>query len=67
MFMNALDNSEFKDVINNANLVLPESIGIVWALRKFGKEINDRVTGIGLMYKLFELAAVEKLSILKFL
>ncbi len=41
-----------KELINSANLVTPDGIGIVWAAHKLGYKLEERVTGIDMLYSL---------------
>ncbi len=45
----AQSNQELKDIINKADLVTPDGIGIVWGGRQLGYDIRERVTGIDLL------------------
>lgn len=53
------NDSELLEVINHADLVTPDGIGIVWAGQKLGYHITERVTGIDLLYQICEKAAKE--------
>lgn len=44
-------------VMNAADLVLADGVGVVWASRRLGKPLPERVTGIDLMKRLVERAA----------
>jgi N-acetylglucosaminyldiphosphoundecaprenol N-acetyl-beta-D-mannosaminyltransferase len=46
-------------MINRAGLVTADGIGIVWASRVSGHPVPERVTGIDLMMRLLEYAAVK--------
>jgi len=50
---------ELKNIINNANLVTPDGIGIVWGGRHLGYDIKERVTGIDLLHQLCKEAPAE--------
>lgn len=52
----ASDDDELKDIINQADLVTPDGIGIVWAARRKGHDLKERVTGIEMVYNLCRLA-----------
>lgn len=45
-----------KDVFDKARLVTPDGIGVVWALRRQGYPVKQRVTGIGLTERIIDLA-----------
>jgi N-acetylglucosaminyldiphosphoundecaprenol N-acetyl-beta-D-mannosaminyltransferase len=55
--MLAQKNLEFRTAINNASLVVPDGIGIIYASRYLGKSIPDRVTGIDLTRRIAAVAA----------
>lgn len=50
---------ELQEIINGADLITPDGIGIVWGGRKLGYNIPERVTGIDLLYQLCQEAPVE--------
>lgn len=50
-------NAELKEVIKQADMVTPDGIGIVWGAKKLGYDINERVTGIDLLYALSQRAS----------
>ncbi len=52
--MRAKDNEEFKKIINNAALVIPDGIGVVKASKKLGTPLKERVAGYDLICNLFE-------------
>jgi N-acetylglucosaminyldiphosphoundecaprenol N-acetyl-beta-D-mannosaminyltransferase len=43
------NDNEFIDIVNNASLVVPDSVGIQWAGRKAGGKFPERVTGIDIL------------------
>ncbi|MDQ7093042.1 WecB/TagA/CpsF family glycosyltransferase [Desulfosporosinus sp. PR] len=49
-----------RQVINSADLVTPDGIGVVWAARRLGTKARERVTGIDLMQAIFPAAAAGK-------
>ena len=53
-------NSRLKKVINSADIVTADGIGVVWAVRKLGALVVERVTGIDLVHGLFPLAHAGK-------
>jgi N-acetylglucosaminyldiphosphoundecaprenol N-acetyl-beta-D-mannosaminyltransferase len=53
-------NQQLREIINNADLVTPDGIGIVWAAQKLGYDVKERVTGIDMIYRISELAADKK-------
>ena len=48
----AKDDQSLQAVINQADLVTPDGIGIVWAARRLGWPIKERVTGIDMVYEI---------------
>ncbi|HPF20671.1 MAG TPA: WecB/TagA/CpsF family glycosyltransferase [Syntrophomonas sp.] len=52
----AQDNPELLKIINGADLVTPDGIGIVWAGRHLGYAFEERVSGIDLLELLCEQA-----------
>jgi len=46
-----------QEIINGADLVTPDGIGIVWGAKHLGYEIKQRITGIDLLYSLCQEAA----------
>ncbi|MDD4801338.1 MAG: WecB/TagA/CpsF family glycosyltransferase [Syntrophomonas sp.] len=52
-------NSELKNIINSAEVVTPDGIGIVWAGRELGYKFQERVAGIDLFYRLCQEATRE--------
>lgn len=55
----AQSNEELKAIINQADMVTPDGIGIVWGGRQLGYEIGERVTGIDLLYRLCQEAPTK--------
>jgi N-acetylglucosaminyldiphosphoundecaprenol N-acetyl-beta-D-mannosaminyltransferase len=55
--MAAQTNAAFRDVLNSADLVLPDGGGLLWAARQQGAALPERVAGSDLIYRLAELAA----------
>lgn len=45
-------DEELRELINQADLVTPDGIGIVWAARKLDKPVKERVSGIDLLQNL---------------
>jgi N-acetylglucosaminyldiphosphoundecaprenol N-acetyl-beta-D-mannosaminyltransferase len=46
MLMLAQHNREFRGIINNASLTLPDAMGIVWASRMLGDPLPERTAGV---------------------
>lgn len=57
MFMTGFENEHFMRVLQTADLVVPDGAGLVWAARRLGKPVAERVAGFDLMHRLFALGA----------
>lgn len=53
----AKKNEEFRQILNQADLAIPDGVGLVWAGKILGKKIKERVTGVDLADELCKLAA----------
>lgn len=54
--MTARRDPQFRRVLNEADLVLPDGVGLLWAARRLGTRLPERVAGSDLIYRLAELA-----------
>jgi N-acetylglucosaminyldiphosphoundecaprenol N-acetyl-beta-D-mannosaminyltransferase len=52
----AARDPDFRAVIQSADLVTPDSAGILWAARRLGRPLPERVSGVDLAERLCELA-----------
>jgi N-acetylglucosaminyldiphosphoundecaprenol N-acetyl-beta-D-mannosaminyltransferase len=59
----AQSDDEYRKIINEADLVTPDSIGVVWASRRVGQPVPERVPGVDTMEALCALAAAEGLRV----
>lgn len=59
----AQEDNKLQKIINQADLVTPDGIGIVWAARRLGWEVKERVTGIDMVYNICEEAEKEAYKI----
>jgi N-acetylglucosaminyldiphosphoundecaprenol N-acetyl-beta-D-mannosaminyltransferase len=50
---------ELRDIINSADLVTPDSVGILWAARRFGNPLSERVSGVDVFEFLCERAVAK--------
>jgi len=55
--MTAQRDEEFRRVLNAADVVLPDGVGLLWAARRQGARLPERVAGSDLIYQLAALAA----------
>jgi N-acetylglucosaminyldiphosphoundecaprenol N-acetyl-beta-D-mannosaminyltransferase len=53
----AQDDPSFFELLSKADLVTPDSVGVLWAARRKGAPIEDRVSGVDLVDKLCQLSA----------
>jgi N-acetylglucosaminyldiphosphoundecaprenol N-acetyl-beta-D-mannosaminyltransferase len=63
MVMEAFDSSEFRQVVNGADLVSPDGMPLVWMLRLKGQRDQMRVYGPTLMLHVLEMAERENVSV----
>jgi len=60
MLYRAQHDKAFRDLLNQAELVVPDGHGVVWAGRRLGYSFPERVAGIDLIYDLAAWAAREQ-------
>lgn len=60
MVMAALENDKNMAVMKQADLVVPDGTGIVWAANKFGDPVVERVTGFDLLHELLKMGEPRK-------
>lgn len=53
----ATRDEAFKEILNKADLAIPDGIGIVWLSKIFGENIPERITGVDLLERLIKLAS----------
>jgi N-acetylglucosaminyldiphosphoundecaprenol N-acetyl-beta-D-mannosaminyltransferase len=63
MCMEAFDSSYFKQVVNNANLVVPDGMPLVWGLKTIGEKKASQVRGSDLMLRLCAEAQKQNIPI----
>ena len=63
MAMETYDNPKFAEIVNQADLVTPDGMPLVWGLRALGIKNANRVCGPYLTLSVCEAAAQEKLPI----
>jgi len=57
--MAAQDDAEFRRVLTGADLCLPDGVGLLYAARRAGRRLPERVPGSELVYRLAERAAAR--------
>ncbi len=60
MIMHAQQDSEYRELVNRADLVVPDSAGVVWASRRSGYPLAERVPGVELIPQLATLPSGRK-------
>ncbi|MDR3270448.1 MAG: WecB/TagA/CpsF family glycosyltransferase [Peptococcaceae bacterium] len=60
MIYAAEQDASLQEVLNSAGLVVPDGTGVVWAARRLGYPLKERVTGIDLLQRLWPLAHAGK-------
>lgn len=63
LVMIATKNTEFKDIIQTADIVTPDGVGLLIMGRLTGRRLKERVTGVDLCYTLADEAAKHGWSI----
>ncbi len=63
MVMEAHDSPEFRGVVSRADLVTPDGMPLVWALRGLGLADASQVRGLDLFLRVAERAAAENLPV----
>jgi N-acetylglucosaminyldiphosphoundecaprenol N-acetyl-beta-D-mannosaminyltransferase len=59
----AAEDSEFRAIWRRADLVTPDSAGILWAARQFGRPLPERVSGVDLAEQLCRMAAAQEFGV----
>ena len=66
IIMMGQSDAEYMEILNKAALVLPDGAGTVWAGRKLGYEVPERVAGYDLFLNLMSEAAHKKFKVFFF-
>ena len=66
MIMRATYDTELKDILNDAALVVPDGAGTVWAAHHLGYEMPERVAGFDLAQELMRIAPSKKQKVFFF-
>lgn len=59
VLVSAQKDKEFTQILNDADLALPDGIGVVLAAKFLGRKISERITGVDLMQNLCQMAQKE--------
>lgn len=57
--MRAQDDAHFRGILQSADLCLADGVGLLFAARRYGRQLPERVPGSELVYHLAHLAAQE--------
>jgi len=63
IIMAARKNPDLMEVVNKADLCLPDGIGVVIASKILGRPLKERTTGFDFMIKILQMAAKKGLSV----
>lgn len=63
MLVEAHNNKSFADVVNSADIVTPDGMPLVWALRLLHKHTQDRVAGMDLLPDLLKQSEQDKIPV----
>jgi len=59
MCVTALGDAELRGIVQSAELVTPDSAGVLWACRKFGQPLAQRVSGVEIVERLCALSSTR--------
>ena len=62
MIMTALEQQSFHKVMLEAELVVPDGTGVVWAASYIGDPVTERVAGFDLLHRLMEVGEAAQLA-----
>lgn len=60
LIFKAEKEDRLRAMINSADLVIPDGIGVVWAAGKLGNKLKERVTGVDLTSRILEEGNLQK-------
>jgi len=63
MVVMANKDKDFKEILNEAHLNLPDGAGLLWAAKVFKKPLKEKVSGVDLIPRIAELAERQKYKI----
>ena len=66
MLLRATHDDELKNILNAADLVVPDGAGTVWAARHLGKQMPERVAGFDLVQELMKISPAKSWKIFLF-
>jgi N-acetylglucosaminyldiphosphoundecaprenol N-acetyl-beta-D-mannosaminyltransferase len=66
MCVTAMDDIELREIIKKAELVTPDSVGVLWASKRQGYQLRGRVSGVEIVERLCSLSAERNYRIFFF-
>lgn len=66
MLMKSKTDHELFHILKNADMVIPDGAGVLWAAEQQGKTFKERVTGFDLAYRLLQEATVRQTPVYLF-
>lgn len=57
MLVLAQEDAELRSILQEADLITPDSVGVLWAARRQGTPLNERVSGVDLVERFCQLSA----------
>ncbi len=63
MLIEAYEHTEFASILENADLVTPDGMPLVWMMRLMGVRDQERVAGLDILLALCQLAPLQNISI----
>ncbi len=64
MVVAAQKDPEFMAILRGADLMVPDGVGVLWAARKMGHTLPERVDGVGLAFRILEKRPALKVFLL---
>ncbi len=59
MLSRAIKDKEFLEILRKADLVIPDGIGVIMAVRRFGERITNRIPGIEFAWEVLRVSEIE--------
>ncbi|OGH07750.1 MAG: hypothetical protein A2171_02545 [Candidatus Levybacteria bacterium RBG_13_35_9] len=56
-------NKEYKSILNNAKIALPDGIGVMWGARFVGRPLKQRITGVDFMESLCKYVSKQPITV----
>jgi N-acetylglucosaminyldiphosphoundecaprenol N-acetyl-beta-D-mannosaminyltransferase len=59
MVMSAVESPDYMNIMKQADLIVPDGAGVVWAAQYIGNPVTERVTGFDLLHQMMKLGETE--------